>query len=173
MATTIHIEQGDLTSYRVDAVVNAANNELILGGGLAGAIRRAGGPDIQAACDAHGPIQVGQAAITPAGNLPARSVIHQASMSMGSPTTAEALRNSTRAALNLAEQYDIRTIAFPAVGTGIAGFPLDQCAAIMLDEVHVHIAQPTVLRDVYFVLLDPAAMKIFCEVRDRRAKETP
>jgi len=131
--TSVHIQQGDLTTCRLDAIVNAANNDLVLGGGLAGAIRRAGGPEIQAACDAHGPVQVGQAAITPAGRLPARYVIHQASMSLGSATTPESLRESTRAALAIAESTrNIRTIGFPAVGTGIAGFGVRQCAEIML-----------------------------------------
>ena len=102
--TRIHIEQGDLTSCGVDAIVNAANNDLVLGGGLAGAIRRRGGPAIQAECDAHGPVRVGQAALTGAGELPARYVIHQASMALGGRTTEKSLRDSTRAVLRIAEE---------------------------------------------------------------------
>jgi len=161
MRTNIHIEQGDLTSYEVDAIVNAANNDLILGGGLAGAIARKGGPDIQADCCRHGPVRVGQAAITAAGNLPARHVIHQASMRLGGRTTAEALRSSTAAVLSLAEQNGVRTLAFPATGTGIAGFPLNQCARIMLEEVRKHVAGQAGLTDVYFVLFDAKACEVF------------
>ena len=164
--TAIHIEQGDLTTCAVDAIVNAANNDLVLGGGLAGAIRRAGGPEIQADCDRHGPVEVGGAAITTAGRLPAKHVIHQASMRLGEPTTAAALRRSTRAVLRLAEEHGLRTLAFPATGTGIAGFSLRRCAEIMLDEVRRHIAAGTTLTDVYFVLFDAAAAKVFREVHD-------
>ena len=160
--TSIHIEQGDLTGYEVDAVVNAANNDLILGGGLAGAIARRGGPAIQAECDAHGPVRVGQAALTAAGELPAKYVIHQASMSLGGRTTADGLRQSTRAVLRIAEETpDIRTLAFPAVGTGIAGFDLCRCAEIMLAETQTHVAAGSKLTDIYFVLFDDAAREIF------------
>jgi len=167
--TTIHIEQGDLTACRVDAIVNAANNDLILGGGLAGAIRRRGGPAVQADCDRHGPVQVGQAAITTAGELPARYVIHQASMRLGGRTAEPDLRSSTAAVLKLAEQNDVRTLAFPATGTGIAGFPLQRCAEVMLEEVRKHVAAGTQLTDVHFVLFDDAARKVFQDVSDRTA----
>ena len=167
--TTIHIERGNLTTYAVDAIVNAANNDLILGGGLAGAIRRAGGPTIQKECDRHGPVAVGAAAITGAGNLPARYVIHQASMQLGGATTADSLRRSTAAVLQIAEDNSIRTLAFPAVGTGIAGFPLRQCAEIMLAEVRRHVAGETGLTDVYFVLFDAAAFRVFREAHERPA----
>jgi len=161
----IHIETGDLTAKDVDAIVNAANNDLQLGGGLAGAIRRAGGPSIQAACDRHGPVRVGEAAITEAGDLPARYVIHQASMRLGGRTTEEALRKSTRAVLRLAEEAGVRTLAFPATGTGIAGFPMDRCARVMLEEVHRHLRGETGLTDVTFVLFDDAARQTFEDVR--------
>ena len=95
--TRIHIQTGDLTTCAVDAIVNAANNDLKLGGGLAGAIRRAGGPAIQHECDRHGPVRVGQAAITTAGDMPAKFVIHQASMRLGGSATDESLRDSTAA----------------------------------------------------------------------------
>jgi len=159
--TNIHIQTGDLTACRVDAIVNAANNDLQLGGGLAGAIRRAGGPAIQAECDRHGPVPVGGAAITTAGNLPARHVIHQASMRRGARTTAASLRSSTRAVLTLAEENAVRTLAFPATGTGIAGFDMRRCAEIMLAEVRDHVAGKTGLTDVYFVLFDQTAADCF------------
>lgn len=164
--TNIHIERGDLTACEVDAIVNAANNDLMLGGGLAGAIRRAGGPSIQAECDAHGPVDVGGAAITGAGGLPAKFVIHQASMRLGGRTTADALRRSTARVLELAEENGVRTLAFPATGTGIAGFDLRECAKIMLEEVRAHIAVGTNLMDVHFVLFDEAARAVFQEVLD-------
>lgn len=163
--TDIHVEQGDLTQYEVDAIVNAANNDLQLGGGLAGAIARAGGPEIQAECDRHGPVEVGGAAITGAGELPAKYVVHQASMRLGGRTTADALRTSTREVLRLAEENGVRTLAFPATGTGIAGFPMQQCAEIMLDEVREHVAGGTNLTDVYFVLFDENARGAFENVR--------
>ena len=163
--TRVHIEQGDLTACDADAIVNAANNDLVLGGGLAGAIRRRGGPSIQAECDAHGPVAVGGAALTGAGELPARYVIHQASMALGERTTAESLRASTRATLQIAEHTpDIRTLALPAVGTGIAGFDLARCARIMLDCVRRHIAAGTKLTDIRFVLFDENARRIFEQV---------
>ncbi|HUS48508.1 MAG TPA: macro domain-containing protein [Phycisphaerae bacterium] len=164
--TEIHIQQGDITGYKVDAIVNAANSDLILGGGLAGAIARRGGGDIQADCSRHGPVEVGQAAITTAGHLPAKYVIHQASMRLGGATTAENLRKSTQAVLKLAEDNNVRTLAFPATGTGIAGFPVRQCAEIMLDEMQRHIAGGTKLTDVYFVLFDEATLEIFKDVNE-------
>jgi O-acetyl-ADP-ribose deacetylase len=166
MGMEIHIEQGDLTGYDVDAIVNAANNDLQLGGGLAGAIRARGGPSIQAECNRHGPIQVGQAALTGAGDLPARYVIHQASMALGQRTTSKALRSSTGAVLALAEQHGIRTLAFPATGTGIAGFPLEDCARIMLEEIQAHAEAGTKLTDVYFVLFDEGAARVFRRVHE-------
>jgi O-acetyl-ADP-ribose deacetylase len=164
--TNIHIERGDLTACEVDAIVNAANNDLILGGGLAGAIRRKGGPSIQAECDAHEPVEVGGAAITGAGDLPAKFVIHQASMRLGERTTADALRRSTARVLELAEENGIRTLAFPATGTGIAGFDLRECAEIMLEAVRTHLAADTQLTDVYFILFDEPARATFQQVHD-------
>ena len=171
--TRIHIEQGDLTTYAVDAIVNAANNDLVLGGGLAGAIRRRGGPEIQDECNRHGPVRVGEAALTGAGELPARYVIHQASMSLGGRTTAKSLRDSTRAVLAIAEKTpDIHTLAFPAVGTGIAGFDMRQCAEIMLAEVMAHIAAGSKLTDIYFVLFDKDACQTFRETYQRMTESS-
>ena len=159
----IHIEQGDLTAKKVDAIVNAANNDLMLGGGLAGVIARKGGPTIQQECDRHGPVRVGEATITGGGELPARFVIHQASMALGGRTTAENLRRSTAAVLELAEKHGLRTLAFPATGTGIAGFDLRRCAEIMLEEVRRHLERPSSLTDVYFVLYDDQAYNQFLQ----------
>lgn len=160
----IEILQGDLTEMDVDAIVNAANNDLKLGGGVAGAIRRKGGPQIQTECDEIGPIPVGGAAITSGGNLKARNVIHAASMELGGRTTSQALRNSTAHSLRIAAQKNLKTIAFPAVGTGIAGFPMRDCAEIMLREVARHFEGSTSLEKVSFVLFDKEALKVFEEV---------
>jgi len=166
MKLTDHVEilQGDLTEMDVDAIVNAANNDLKLGGGVAGAIRRKGGPQIQIECDEIGPIPVGGAAVTSGGNLKARYVIHAASMELGGRTTSQALRNSTAHSLRTAAQKNLKTIAFPAVGTGIAGFPMRECAEIMLGEVARHLEGPTSIERVSFVLFDKEALEVFEEV---------
>jgi len=157
----VSILRGDLTLQDADAIVNAANNDLELGGGVAGAIARRGGPAIQEECRRIGSIAVGDAAITRGGQLKARYVIHAASMRLGGSTTAEALRLSTRRCLELARQKELGSIAFPAVGTGIAHFPLDECARIMIDEVVAHAARPGTVTDVRFVLYDEAALGAF------------
>jgi O-acetyl-ADP-ribose deacetylase (regulator of RNase III) len=160
----ITILKGDLTEQDVDAIVNAANNDLQLGGGVAGAIRRKGGPAIQEECNRVGPIAVGEAAITGGGNLKARHVIHAASMQLGGRTTEEALRSSTRASRARAKEAGLAGVAFPAVGTGIAGFPIRRCAEVMLEEAARHLAGETSLREVRFVLYDVPAYETFSEV---------
>ena len=161
MHTKIRFIKGDITDMAVDAIVNAANNDLILGAGVAGAIRRKGGPRIEEECERLGPIAVGEAAVTTGGNLKALYVIHAASMTLGGKTTADALRLATRQALLRAEEKAIKSIAFPAVGTGIAGFPLEECARIMLGEVLDHLKLSSSLEKVHFVLFDDAALKVF------------
>jgi O-acetyl-ADP-ribose deacetylase (regulator of RNase III) len=160
----IILMQGDLTEMDTDAIVNAANNNLQLGGGVAGAIRRKGGEAIQSECDAIGSVPIGGAAITTGGNLRARYVIHAASMQLGGETTARSLRTSTAHALRIAAERGLRTIAFPAVGTGIAGFPPSECASIMLREVAEHLKTPTSLEKVFFVLFDARTLEVFEKV---------
>lgn len=160
----IRLSVGDLTESDADAIVNAANNDLILGGGVAGAIRRKGGEAIQRECSEIGSIPIGGAAITCAGNLKARFVIHAASMQLGGNATAHALRSSTAHSLRIASEKKLTSIAFPAVGSGIAGFPLRECAEIMLHETAKHLSAATSLKCVDFVLFDAAALKIFREV---------
>src|ERR1700684_3310867 len=133
------LQQGDLTEMDTDAIVNAANNDLQLGGGLAGIIWRKCGESVQRECNQAGAIPVGGAAITSAGKLKAQHIIHAASMQLGGHTTARALRGSTAHSLRIASEKGLRTIAFPAIGTGIGGFPLSECAAIMLHEVVQHL----------------------------------
>jgi O-acetyl-ADP-ribose deacetylase len=161
----VEILQGDLTEMDTDAIVNAANNDLQLGGGVAGAIRRKGGPRIQAECDQIGPVPVGGAAITSGGNLKARYVIHAASMQLGGTASAQSLRSSTAHSLRIAAQKGLKTIAFPAIGTGIAGFPMRDCAEIMLRETAKHFESPTSLEKVYFVLFDAEALAAFNSAR--------
>ena len=166
MKTTgkIILMKGDLTEMDADAIVNAANNDLQLGGGVAGAIRRKGGDIIQEECNAIGSIPVGGAAITSGGNLKVHFVIHAASMQLGGQTTAHALRSSTAHSLRIAAQKSLKTIAFPAVGTGIAGFPMEECAEIMLAEAADHLKRGTSLEKIYFVLFDDSALKVFKKV---------
>lgn len=161
LSARIVLEQGDLTEMDVDAIVNAANNDLRLGGGVAGAIRRKGGPQIQRECDAIGSIPVGGAAITSGGQLKARHVIHAASMQLGGTTRAQALRASTAHSLRIAAQQNLKTIAFPAVGTGIAGFPMNECAEIMLAEAVKHLEGKSSIERIYFVLFDAPSLAVF------------
>jgi len=163
MPARIYFTKGDITEVEVDAIVNAANNDLALGAGVAGAIRRQGGPRIQEECDRIGSIRLGETAVTTAGNLKAYYVIHAASMQLGGRTTAESLRNATRNSLLRAEEKGFKTIAFPAIGTGIAGFPMDECATVMISEVLEHLKSRTSLEKIYFVLYDDAALKAFEE----------
>lgn len=156
--------QGDLTEADTDAIVNAANNDLQLGGGVAGAIRRKGGEQIQRECDAIGSIPVGGAAITSGGRLKARHVIHAASMQLGGAATERALRSSTAHSLRIAAQNNLKTIAFPAVGTGIAAFPMRECAEIMLAEAQKHLQGATSLEQVQFIFFDKQSLEIFEQV---------
>jgi len=152
---------GDLVEQDVDAIVNAANNDLVLGAGVAGAIRRRGGATIQQECNAHGPIKVGEAAITGGGNLAARFVIHAASMGLGRITTSQALRSSMDDAFRLARENGVRNIAIPAVGTGVARFPMEECAIIMAASLRDAIIGGWRPEEVRFVLFDEAAKKAF------------
>ena len=157
----VKILRGDLTDQDTGAIVNAANSDLQLGGGVAGAIRRKGGPAIQAECDRIGPIPLGEAAVTGGGNLLARWVIHAASMRLGEPTAEENLRLATRNSLLRAKEKGLRSIASPAIGTGIAGFPMGRCAEVMLEEALAHLRGETSLQEVRFVLYDTPAYETF------------
>ena len=164
----ILIQQGDITEMAVDAIVNAANNDLLLGAGVAGAIARKGGESIQQECNEIGSIPVGFAAITAAGKLKAKYVIHAASMGLGGVrTTAKSLQTSTAHSLRLAAERGLKTIAFPAIGTGVSGFPMDHCAEIMLREAAQHLSHETSLEMVYFVLFDELSLEKFQNVFGR------
>ena len=162
----ISIREGDITLEAVDAIVNAANSALQLGAGVAGAIRERGGPTIQAECDAHGPIAVGEAVATGAGRLAARHVIHAASMAPGGRASEQSVRSSVRSSLEIARELGCRTVAVPAVGAGVAGFPLQRCAEILLDEARRHLAGETSLEEIRFVLFGEPAYRVFESVHD-------
>lgn len=132
--TRIRVAQGDITEFKGDAIVNAANNRLKLGAGVAGAIARKGGPDIQRECDEHGPIRVGEAAITGAGHLGVRFVIHAAAMG-DQPASRASIAGSTRHSLQLADQKGLKTIAFPILASGVAGFALEEASRIMIQTI--------------------------------------
>jgi O-acetyl-ADP-ribose deacetylase len=168
----IFIQQGDITDMDVDAIVNAANNDLILGAGVAGAILRKGGESIQRECDEIGSIPIGYAAITGGGKLKVRYVIHAASMGLGDArTTAKSLRTSTAHSLRLAAERKLKSIAFPAVGTGVSGFPMEECAQIMLTEAAQHLKDGSSLETIYFVLFDPRARDVFQRAWDKLQRD--
>jgi O-acetyl-ADP-ribose deacetylase (regulator of RNase III) len=158
--------EGDITAQEVDAIVNAANSELVLGAGVAGAIRERGGPAIQQECDEVGPIQVGGAAVTGAGDLSARFVIHAAGMPPGGQASEESVRDSVRRSLELAREKGCRSIAIPAVGAGIGGLSTQRCAEILLGEAQAHLAGETSLAEIRFVLFGEPTYRIFESAHD-------
>ena len=131
----IELTKGDITDLEVDAIVNAANSQLKLGGGVAGAIRRKGGPKIQEECDRIGYCPVGGAVITSAGNLKAKYVVHAVGPRYGEGDEDNKLKNATFNSLKIADQYKVKTIAFPAISTGIFGFPKERAAKVILSEL--------------------------------------
>jgi O-acetyl-ADP-ribose deacetylase (regulator of RNase III) len=151
--TEIKLIQGDITNSETDAIVNAANTGLILGAGVAGAIKKKGGPTIQEECNEIGTIELGEAVATTGGNLIAKYVIHAASMHLGGKTDEQSLKYSIWNSLRVGNEINLQSIAFPAIGTGIAGFPLHKCAEIMLEvfnnylksEDHVYLSIEIVL----------------------------
>jgi O-acetyl-ADP-ribose deacetylase (regulator of RNase III) len=157
----VTLREGDITEDAVDAIVNAANSALQLGAGVAGAIRRKGGPAIQQECDAIGPIAVGGAAVTGAGELPAKWVIHAASMPPGGSASEDSVRGAMRHSLELAAERGCRTIAVPAIGAGIAGLGLQRCAEILIEEARRHLAGETPLEEIRFVLFGEPAYRVF------------
>jgi O-acetyl-ADP-ribose deacetylase (regulator of RNase III) len=155
------LREGDITEEAVDAIVNAANSQLVLGAGVAGAIREKGGPTIQRECDALAPIEVGDAALTGAGELPARFVIHAAGMPPGGSATEESIRRSVRRSLELASEHGCRSVAVPAIGAGIGGFSVQRCAEILIAEARAHLAGETGLEEVRFVLFGEPSYRVF------------
>jgi len=161
--TEIKIVQGDITELKVDAIVNAANNKLVMGGGVAGAIKRKGGKEIEEEATKLGPIEIGGAVATGAGKLQAKYVIHAATMAMDFETDEIKVRNSCKNALRVAKELKISSIAFPALGCGTGGFPLLASAKIMAQEVFRHLKedQNPHLKEVVFCLFDKEALDTF------------
>lgn len=161
--------EGDLTDQAVDAIVNAANSDLLLGSGVAGAIARRGGPSIAAECAAHGPIAVGAAAITGGGALPARHVIHAAGMALGGSATPESVESALRSALECAVAAGLRTVAVPAIGAGVGGLALQRCAEISIGSARRFAEEKgdgVALEEIRFVLLGEPAYRVFEMVND-------
>jgi O-acetyl-ADP-ribose deacetylase len=148
----IEVRQADITKLEVDAIANAANTELRHGGGVAGAISRAGGPDVQAESEERAPIGLGEAVETTAGDLPCRWVIHAATMELGGPTDAEIIRRATASTLAKADELGASSLALVAFGTGVGGFPLDQAARIEVAEVRRHLSKGSGLERVVFTV---------------------
>jgi O-acetyl-ADP-ribose deacetylase len=161
VTATVEVLDTDITTLEVDAIANAANTRLLHGGGVAGAIARAGGPQIQDESDRRAPVGLGQAVETTAGTLPARWVIHAATMELGGPTSAEIIRRATAATLARADELGARSLALVAFGTGVGGFPLDEAARIEVDEVRRHLKAGSELERIVFAVRGEAALGAF------------
>jgi len=159
--TILELTEGDITNLDTDAIVNAANTALQLGGGVAGAIRRKGGPKIQEECNKIGGTHVGGTVITTGGNLKAKYVIHAVGPRHGEEHEDEKLKDATLNSLILADKNNLKSIAFPAVSTGIFGFPKDRCATIMLSTTVAYLEGPTKLEKVVYCLYDKNTFEIF------------
>jgi O-acetyl-ADP-ribose deacetylase (regulator of RNase III) len=156
----LEVLQADVTKLDVDAIANAANTRLMHGGGVAGAISRAGGPAVQRESDARAPIGLGEAVETTAGDMPARWVIHAATMEPGGPTSAEVIERATLATLAKAEELGCRSVALVAFGTGVGGFPLEDAARLMAGVAREH---EGALRRIVFAVHGDAAERAFRE----------
>jgi O-acetyl-ADP-ribose deacetylase (regulator of RNase III) len=168
--STLELVEGDITEIDADAVVNAANEQLILGGGVAGAIRRKGGPQIQQECNKIGGTFVGGAVITTGGNLRAKHVIHAVGPRMGEGGEDEKLKNATLNSLRLADEHNLKSITFPAISAGIFGFPITACAQIMLRTTIDYLKGQTNPKKVIFCLFGRDAYEVF---ENQLAKEMP
>jgi len=164
----IEVYLGDITRLELDALVNAANNHLWMGAGVAGAIKRAGGSQIEDEAVSKGPIPVGQAVVTGAGRLKAGYIIHAAVMGLDLATDAEKIRQATRNSLLRADEIGITSLAFPALGTGVGGFSPGECARIMIGEVLTYSAEKTGLKKVVFALFNEKAYRVFKQELDRQ-----
>lgn len=160
--TIIEVLNTSITTLQVDAITNAANTDLQLLGGVAGAIRDAGGPEIQVECDKKKPIALGDAVATGGGQMPCQWVIHAATMELSNATTtADIVRRCTDSSLQCAEQLGAKSLAFTAFGTGVARFPKDQAAQIEVEEVRTHLAQSSTLERIVFADIDPEMFNEF------------
>lgn len=157
----IELHQGDITEVEADAIVNAANTDLILGAGVSGAIGRKGGQVIQDECDQIGSVRLGEAVATSAGDLGAKYVIHAANVEIGHFATEKNIGRATRSAFERAEELGLHSVALPAIGTGVAAFPADKCARVMLAAAAHQLARAKTIERVLFVLYDDETMAEF------------
>ncbi|MGQ9628270.1 MAG: macro domain-containing protein [Anaerolineae bacterium] len=157
----ITLYKGDITKLETEAIVNAANNALWMGAGVAGAIKRAGGEEIEREAISKGPIPIGEAVVTGAGSLKAKYVIHAAAMGQDLETDEVKIRKATKNSLLRAEELGLKSIAFPALGTGVGGFPYEEAARIMIGAVREHLAGETSLEEVVFALYGEEAYRAF------------
>ena len=160
---TIEASECDITALEVDAIANAANTDLKHGGGVAGAIVRAGGAEIQEESDGIAPIELGDAAATGAGELPSNWVIHAATMHLGGPTSADVIRDATASTLRVADELGVKSLGLVAFGTGVGGFPVDEAARIEVEEVRRHLDQGSPLERIVFCVRDDDALRAFEE----------
>jgi O-acetyl-ADP-ribose deacetylase (regulator of RNase III) len=167
--TILELAQGDITECVVDALVNAANNHLWMGSGVAGAIKRKGGQVIEDEAMRQGPIPAGEAVVTSGGRLPARHVIHAAAMDQDLRATADLIRDATRNSLKRASELGLASLAFPALGTGVGGFSMHEAARIMIETTSATLwaTSPVSLQRVLFVLLTADALRAFDEALAR------
>jgi len=161
VTATVEVLDTDITTLEVDAIANAANTRLMHGGGVAGAISRAGGATIQDESDVKAPIGLGEAVETSAGDMPSRWVIHAATMELGGPTSADIIRRATAATLDKADALGAKSLALVAFGTGVGGFPLAEAAAIEVEEVRRHLGGDSALERVVFAVHGDAAREAF------------
>jgi O-acetyl-ADP-ribose deacetylase len=157
----IEVERADITELEVDAIANAANTQLKHGGGVAAAISRAGGPEVQKESDRAAPIGLGEAVETTAGEMPSRWVIHAATMELGGPTDAEIIRKATASTLSKADELGAKSLALVAFGTGVGGFPVEEAARIEVEEVRRHLAGGSSLERVVFAVFGEDAEAAF------------
>ena len=159
--TTLELVEGDITDLDVEAIVNPANEKLILGGGVAGVIKRKGGPTVQEECQRIGSTPIGTAVITGAGKMKFKHILHAVGPRMGEGDEDRKLSSAVRASLALADRHGLQSIALPAISTGNFGFPMDRAARIILTEVHRYLQGGTKLQRVIVVLYDEEAYKVF------------
>lgn len=157
----IKLVQGDITEMETDVIVNAANAQLIMGGGVAGAIKRKGGPQIQEECNKIGGTFHGGAVITTGGNLKAKHVIQAVGPRKGEGNEDQKLKNATLNSLKLMDEHNLQTISFPAISTGIFGFPIDRCAKIMISTVKEYLKGETQIEEVVFCLYTSDDFEVF------------
>ena len=167
----LELLDGDITEMETDAIVNAANAQLILGGGVAGAIRKKGGPEIQAECNKIGGTFVGGAVMTTGGNLKTKHVIHAVGPRMGEGNEDQKLKNATLNSLKVVDENNLKSISFPAISTGIFGFPIVRCAEIMLKTTIDYLKGQTGLEKVVFCLFGRDSYEVFAKQLEKETSQ--